>query len=395
MHVVHITPQVGRTSFGIGPVVLNLIRSQQILGLNSSVYTCDSESEADALAQQYNLGRTIFNTFRVVGPQRLGYSPALEHAIVERRMDIDIIHQHGVWTAVSRATKAWRKLTSKPTVIAPHGSLDAWALRRSWWKKKISLALYEQFNLRNASCLHALSFQEAEGFREFGLKNPIAVIPNGVSAQWLAETGDPETFRKKFGIPDGIRVLFYLGRITPKKGLPMFIRVMYKLREHLDDWRFIVAGVDEFGHQKEIEALVRELGMSQFVRFVGPLYGKDKRDAFATAELFVLPSHSEGAPMVVLESLGAGVPVLTTKASPWEELVNYQCGWWTDISVDAIADALLDALQHSRSELAEMGAHGKNLVSERYTWPQIAEQTLTLYEWLLHGGHAPDFVILE
>ena len=68
-----------------------------------------------------------------------------------------VIHQHGIWTGVSAATRSWRVRRHGVSVIAPHGSLNAWALRRSRWKKALALAVYERSNLRNASCLHALS----------------------------------------------------------------------------------------------------------------------------------------------------------------------------------------------------------------------------------------------
>lgn len=395
MHVLHITPHVGRASFGIGPVVLSLAASQQNLGWDTSIWTHDSKSEVADLVKQYGLRCGTMTTFPIVGPQRLSFSPAMERKIVEEGATIDIVHQHGIWTAVSRCTNKWRGHTAGPTIVAPHGSLDEWALRRSRWKKKMALTFYEQVNLSNASCLHALSLREAEGFRSFGLTAPIAVIPNGISDNWLHGQGDKTRFHRKFHLPNDVRPMLFLGRITPKKGLPMLVQAMRKLRTELGNWRLIIAGVDEFAHQRELNVIINELDIQQFVQFVGPLYGQDKIDAFAAAELFILPSHSEGAPMVILEALGAGVPVLTTKASPWEELITYNCGWWIDISAEAIAEALKDALKRSQIELRKMGQRGKKLVGGKYTWSQIGEQTLILYDWILHGGVQPKFVITE
>lgn len=394
LRILHLTNFVGKRSFGIGPIVLGLASSQQALGHNVSIYSVDAESEARELETAYHLRAGTIQNFPILGPSRLAYSPQMEHYVLAHAADYDVVHTHGIWTYISRVANRWRVRQGGPTIVVPHGSLDAWVLKRSRWKKRMALWLYERENLHRASCLHALSQHEAEGFRAYGLRNPIAIIPNGVSENWLASTGDAFRFRSKFYLAAETRLMFFLSRITPKKGLPMLLHAMADLRQHLNNWKLVIAGVNEFGHQSELEALIDQLGLQSHVRFIGPLYGQDKRDAFDAAELFVLPSHSEGAPVVILEALGAGVPVLTTKASPWEELVTHQCGWWTEISQGAIADALRNALQQSPATLREMGARGQALVRKNYTWPSIARVSIELYEWLLGCTDRPSFVIV-
>lgn len=109
----------------------------------------------------------------------------------------------------------------------------------------------------------------------------------------------------------------------------------------------------------------------------------------------MLPTYRENFSVVVAEALGAGVPVLTTKGAPWEDLVTHRCGWWTEISAAGIAEALRDALQHPQAELQAMGQRGKELVACKYTWQHSAEMTLMLYQWLLGHGERPDFVLTE
>ena len=393
LRILHLSSFVGKRSFGVGPAVLNLVRGQQALGHHAQIWSCDLEFEARELVAKSHLNLNTIRTIPILGPSRLAYSPAMERAIKQQAKEYDVIHEHGIWTAVSRVVNWWRARTGKPTVIAPHGSLDAWALRRSNWKKRMALLIYERENLRKASCLHALSAREAKGFRVFGLSNPIAIIPNGIDDEWLQTQGDAGAFRHRYALSEDTRILFFLGRITPKKGLPMLLSAMARLKSQLDKWILVIAGVNEFRHQLEVEALVNQLTLKPHVQFVGPLYGKDKHDAFAAADMFVLPSHSEGAPIAILEALGAGVPVLTTKASPWEELVTNHCGWWTEISEQDIGQALQEAIQKPSCELKDMGARGKRLIAERYTIKRVAEQTIALYKWLLGSDSKPDFVV--
>jgi glycosyltransferase involved in cell wall biosynthesis len=292
----------------------------------------------------------------------------------------------------SHATLTWQNRNNRPTVIAAHGSLDTWPLQRSSWKKQMALVAYERKNLRRASCLHALSTREYYNYREFGLRNPVAVIPNGISEEWIDAAANPEAFKNRFGIGRDCKVMLFLSRITPKKGLPMLIEAAANLRAELRDWVVVIAGIDEFDHEREVRSLVERLRLADHFIFAGPLFGQDKRNAYAAADLFVLPSHSEGAPMVVLEALGAGVPVLTTNASPWEEIERAGCGWRVDPSMDSIGSALADALRRTPAELLGLGEAGRNLMRKRYTWQAIAPRTLELYDWLLGQGPKPQFV---
>ena len=395
LHILHLARLVGKNSFGIGPVVLGLAHAQQAMGCQVEIWSYDSETEAREMENHYGLNGHTIRCFSTIGPRWLGYSPYMERELVARADKFDVVHQHGFWTAILHATNRWRAVSEGPMVIAPHGTLDRWALRRSVWKKRLALLLYGQRNLREASCLHALSMMEADSFRLFELKNPIAVIPNGISEDWLQGHGEASAFQHDLNLPDGIRIMLFLGRITPKKGLPMLVRAMQTIRSRLGGWRLIIAGVDEFGHQQEVESLVRRLNMNGVVQFIGPLYGQNKRDAFAAADLFVLTSHSEGAPVTILEALGAGVPVLVTRASPWKELHTNHCGWWVDISTESIAEALEGAINIPKETLHEMGQRGRELVYAHYTWHKVARKTLLLYEWLLWRHQQPDFVLLD
>ncbi len=109
----------------------------------------------------------------------------------------------------------------------------------------------------------------------------------------------------------------------------------------------------------------------------------------------MLPTHSENFGLVVAEALGAGVPVLTTKGAPWRELETHACGWWTDVSVDAIADCPHEATQTSRADLDAMGERGRALVLDKYGWDDAARQMKAVYEWILGQGDRPACVHLD
>lgn len=391
--VAHVVCSVGPRSTGPGGVAANLARYQRCSAWSSQIWCLDDNRAAGWARELYCMPSGMLQQFAALGPARWAFSPMLEWAARSSAgSHVEVFHQHGVWMGFSHATLTWQNKNKGPTVISAHGSLDAWPLRRSNWKKQIALVAYERKNLRRASCLHALSAREYCNYRDFGLRNPVAVIPNGISEEWIEAAADPEAFKNRIGIPRDSRVMLFLSRITPKKGLPMFIEAAANLRAELRDWTVIIAGMDEFDHEREVRSIVERLGLADRFVFAGPLFGQDKRNAYAAADLFVLPSHSEGAPVVVLEALGAGVPVLTTTASPWEEIQSSGCGWRVDPSVDSIGAALAEALRRTRAELVRLGEAGRKLARERYTWQAIAPRTLELYDWLLGKAPVPQFV---
>ncbi len=374
--------------------MVGLTAAHQVLGQRPTIWCLTPSEEALQVSQHAGLGKEAMVSFPQTGPSFLGYSRAMERvAVASEGASFDLLHQHGIWLALSRVSIRWRSRYDRPTVISPHGMLERWCLRRSSVKKKVALALYETRNLRGVTCLHATAFEEAESLRRFGLKAPIAVIPVGVPEAWLTSTGDADRFRSQFGVSDDRRIMLYLSQIHPKKGLPLLIDVLDRLRTKLREWTLVIAGMDVKKYQSVIQEMCFRRDLSDMVRFVGPLFGQAKRDALAAADLFVLPTHSENFGIVVAEALGVGVPVLTTQGTPWKELVSHRCGWWTEISAEGIGQALEQAIQMAPGELKQMGRNGKTLVSTRYIWPRIGEMSLELYRWLLGQGRCPDFVV--
>lgn len=100
---------------------------------------------------------------------------------------------------------------------------------------------------------------------------------------------------------------------------------------------------------------------------------RDAGIAEATAENFGI---------AVAEALAAGVPVITTKGTPWSEIEG-TCGWWVDVNASAIAQALATAMRLSDAERAAMGARGRELAAEKFQWDAVGRAMAGLYESLV------------
>lgn len=392
MKILHTATAAGPSSFGLGPVILNLVREQSALQHDTVVWSLDSQEDRAVAAGSAQISADMINTFVRSWPFALGYSRAMERAALQTAGEpVSVVHQHGIWSGISRVSNILRDKRKVPIILTPHGSLQAWALKKSALKKKVALFAYEQANIDGASCFHAVSHGELGDIRTLGIKTPVAVIPNGISDSWLMSEGDAARFRQRYGVCDK-RILLFLSRVTPKKGLPMLLQAIKSIGPGFSEWVLVIAGTDEFGHLREVEEEVSRLGLNRSVIFTGGIFGSDKRDAFAAAECFVLPSYSEGAPIVILEALAAGVPVIATEASPWKELNSAGAGRITEISASSIAEALAELCSVNKDKLAAMGANGRRIVSENYNWRRSAGMTIQLYSWLVGRGSRPDFV---
>jgi glycosyltransferase involved in cell wall biosynthesis len=390
--ILHLTPYIGNQSFGLGQVALNLVKAQVELGHHAEVWSADEAKDGYDAAGNAGLDTRYVRSFGSVGPEIAAISPSLYREGLRAGKSFDVIHQHGIWTSISYVNRSLAARYSIPSVVAPHGSLERSVVRKSAWKKRIASFAYEASNLSRAACLHAVASSERTDLRDYGLRNPVAVITNGISREWLSMRGDGVAFRAAYGLPKAARIALFLSRIAPKKGLPMLLEAWARIIGTRPGWMLVIVGSDEDGHLKHVEALSRELDISGSVRFLGPVFGPQKRDAFAAAELFVLPSYSEGFPVAVLESLGAGVPAIVSKASAWERLETKGCGWWVDTSVDGVTRGLVEATAMSSEALGKKGRAGRDLVANDFSWAHLAGMTIELYQWLKGARPQPGFV---
>ena len=121
--------------------------------------------------------------------------------------------------------------------------------------------------------------------------------------------------------------------------------------------------------------------------------GQEKLEVFDNATFFILPTFNENFGIVVAEALARGLPVITTRGTPWEELNKYNCGLCVDNTEDGLKSALLKVLSHSETKIVEMKLNGRRLIAEKYLWDRTTLKTIDLYKWILHGDTKPDFIL--
>jgi glycosyltransferase involved in cell wall biosynthesis len=317
-----------------------------------------------------------------------GYSNELVPAMFDA--DLDVLSVHGLWKYCSVASQRWHRQTGRPYVVHPHGMLESWAVRNAMWKKRIAALLYENQHLRRAACLRALTEAEAQSIRNYGLSNPICVIPNGVDLPDLGESN------AKTQSPNP-KTLLYLGRLHPKKNISNLIRAWNEpfksQRASGDRWVLAIAGWDQGGCEAQLRQLTTDLGLLTSVIFLGPQFGGDKSECYRTCDAFILPSLSEGLPMAVLEAWAHAKPVLMTPECNLPEGFEVHAALRIGTTPEEIAAGLKALREMSDDDRSQMGDHGRALVATRFSWPRIGEQMRRVYEWML-GAEMPNTVRL-
>ena len=294
----------------------------------------------------------------------------------------DLVHVHGLWRQHASAAVSAARRFRKPYLVSAHGMLERWALGNKAWKKALYAALVERGHLQGAACLRALTRQEVSDYRRFGVKLPVAVVPNGVD---LPPVASPEPFFEAWPELRGARVTLFLGRVHYKKGPDVLCRAWARARRDSSD-RLAIAGPDFEGTRARLEQLVAELGIAGQVTFTGLVDGAMKSSALAAASVFALPSHSEGLSTAVLEALAAGVPVVASPGCNLPEIVESDCGWVVAAQESAVAGALAEALSLSAGERERLAENGRRLIARRFSWPTVAAQMAAVYDWVLGGA---------
>ena len=381
-----VSRQAGGLLFAVSRLAQTLVASGQadaeVLGIEDA-HTRDDLSQWGAAAP---------HVFRRYGPAAFGYAPGI--ALALGRNGCDLAHTHGLWMYPSLTVHRWARARAQPYLVTPHGMLDPWAVRNSRWKKRLAGWAYERAHLRGAVCLHALCKAEAQAMRDYGLRNPLCVIPNGMD---LPEQPSEPPPRWAATLPRGARVLLYLGRLHPKKGLPGLLAAWGLARAEAQraGWHLVIAGWDQGGHEAQLAAQVDRDGLKGEVHFVGPQFGGDKAASYGRANALVLSSLSEGLPMTVLEGWANRLPVLMTPACNLPEGFSAGAALEMAPNPEAIAAALQQLFAMTDSERHSMGERGRRLVAARFSWPRVAEQMLAVYLWVLGQGPMPDSVALD
>jgi len=359
---------------GTVEVVYKLSRALAQRGHEVMIYTSNFE-----LDQEYidTLPEVRVHLFRCLSSLAKFYlMPGMVGEVRKHLQDFDIVHLHCSRSFQNIVIHHYARKYGVPYLLQAHGALPRIMTKQGL--KKLYDILWGYRLLKDTSRVIAVTDIEAEQYRSMGVsKDKIEIVPNGID--WAEFDNLPRRggFRKKWSIDDSQRIVLYLGRIHKIKGLDLLVKAFAEIDQEINNIKLAIIGPDD-GYLPTLRKLIRELGIEEQVLLTGPLYGRDKLNAYVDADIYVLPSFYEIFGVTVLEACACGTPVIVTDRCSIANIIDSQAGLVVPYDKKSLGKAIL-ALLNNDNIRRDFGNKGRLLVREKFQWDKIVEQMERVY----------------
>jgi glycosyltransferase involved in cell wall biosynthesis len=309
----------------------------------------------------------------------------LADEIVKERPDIVHTYDYAQWHSYSALKAASRlRAPSILTVFDVHSVIP-----RPWYKRapmRVLDRICGSLVLRKADLVLVRAPNLVPFLLKMGVKRDrVLVTPSGIRPEALARA-EGSHFVVKYGIT-GRPIVLYLGRLHPSKGLRHLFRAAPSVLREFPTTTFVLVGPEEGAFKGELIEIARRLGFERNVVFTGPIYDMaEKMSAYASCDVFVLPSGYEGTSQSIFEAMAQGRPIVATNRGgiPFQ-VEDGKEGLLVEFGDEVgLAKAILRLL--SDAEAAnEMGRRAR-LKVEGFTYPALAKRIEEIYALQLQGA---------
>ncbi len=388
MKILQVIPSVSPLRGGPSQAVLEMVKSLIAQGIESSIITTDDNGPdrfnvpTDDWIEYQGVPVHFFPRFspHSSGIREFAFSRALTLWLRKNVESYDLVHVHALFSYPSTVAMAIARRHQVPYICRPLGQLCEWSLQQSALKKQIYLNLIERANIACSQGLHLTSEQEKKEVAKLKLDCPTFVIPHGLNFAPSVHNAR-HRLREKFGLPENEKIVLFLSRIHPKKGLNFLISALGKLVKY--PFTFILAGSGDLIYEAEVRSLLQKSGIDSRTICPGFVEGETKNILLQGADLYALTSHSENFGVAVLEALAAGLPAMVTPGVALSaEIQRHQIGYISELDVEAIASTLETYFANPAAAF-QMGRRAQQFALKNYTWQKNADNLIQIYETIL------------
>lgn len=304
----------------------------------------------------------------------IGFYSTLKNSCSE----FDVIHIHEYYTLLTVSAARFAIIYKVPFLLSAHGSLPVIEERGRQGRKIIFNRLFSNLILKNISGVIALNDEERKNYKHLGVPDEkIDIIPNGIDIEEFRCLPDPAEFRNRYNIKRDEKIILFVGRIHEIKGLDILINAFHGILQGIRGVKLVLAGPDD-GYMQTLKGIVLEKGILSDIIFTDLLSGEEKLAAYSAADIFVLPSRSEGFPVTVLEACASGLPVVITDRCNFPEIKTYGAGLEVPCMEFPLYEALISLLANDEQR-KEMGNKGKSMVFSKHNWDSIVKRLEEVY----------------
>lgn len=385
MKVLHVIPSLSRVHGGPTRALELMERALAEQGVSVDTATTDDDGPG------HRNGRACGQPLEENGARhwyfakRLEFykpSPAFARWIAGNVGRYDLVHVHALFSFTT-TTAAWAaRRAGVPYVIRPLGTLNSYGMnRRRPWLKGLSMRLIEGPALRQAAAVHFTSEAEAAEARQLGISMNEVVIPLGVEPECASgPRGSDSCFAGLHGAPCAL----FLSRLDAKKNLEGLLAAVALLKDEMPHLHLLVAGDGSPNYVASLKARAATLGITDQLTWAGHLEGEAKAAAFASADVFVLPSFSENFGIAAAEALAAGLPCLLSEGVAIAgDVVRAGAGLVVGTDAQSIAEGLRLIITNQVA-LDTMSVNARRLAQERYSIQAMGSSLKQLYTDILN-----------
>jgi glycosyltransferase involved in cell wall biosynthesis len=399
MRILHVIPSVAAVRGGPSQAILGIVKALNGSGINAEIATTNDNGPALldvplGIRSHYAGVPVLFFPRFSPGPsifREFAFSWSLASWLRANITCYDIVHVHAMFSYSSTLAMSLARRRGVPYIVRPLGLLCGWALRQSALRKSLYLKGIELRNLDGSAGLEFTAEQELAEAEPLKLKAPGFVLPFGLDLP-----GDiPEArreLRQLIGAPPDDRVILFLSRLHPKKGLDFLLDSLESLKKM--SFSLVIAGSGSPEYEAALRTRAAAGPLKERVHFVGFAEGRFKQMLLQGADLFALTSHSESFGIAVLEAIAAGTPVLVTPGVPLAPLVErFQLGWVAQLDKESIASQVRLAFNcpYNEGENPTRRARARSLVASNFTWDHIARRMVGIYKEVLRDEAPSSF----
>jgi glycosyltransferase involved in cell wall biosynthesis len=313
------------------------------------------------------------------------FSSQLLFSLLNTIRNFDIVKIHGLYTFPSFISSFLCRSYRIPYIVTPFGSLNPYIRNKNKILKTIYWNFIDKWSFNSAYFVHYISKDEmTQSHVPMHIKSPAKIFRYGIDLEEYSIFADKSRFRHKHNQLLEKKIVLFLGRLSPEKGLDVLIPAFKQITNLEKNIQLVLIGPSTKDYEKQINDWITQLNLSQYVTIIGPLYGTDKLEAYADADIFVLPSYSEAMSMSSLEAMACGLPIIiSNNTSICNEVREANAGIITNNSIQEISDAILFLLKNE--ELArEMGKNGRNLINNKFSWQIVAKNMKNEFTKILY-----------
>lgn len=370
IHIVHGKANPNEHN-GISRVVYYLNKYEKIKGCDSQIWAI-----VDGVKSHFSHQRDEFVTVECFPRVRLPFG---KHEIIEEliknRDSIDLVHFHLIWFYDKNIIAAALKKAGIPFIITTHGT---YTTRQAYTGKRLLAKwLFELNYLNMATELHAITREEGTGHQRYGYTGRSFVAYNGVEEAEIPAVRSNQFFADK-PYHDKYKLL-WIGVLRDDKNLPSLIQAVAMLPVQLrEKFVCVLVGPDYRGNANKYLSLCEALNCRDNFDYIGPLYGQAKYDAMESADVFTLPSFTEGFSMALLDAMACGKPSFLTSGCSMNYFMQNNFFVRCEPYPQDIVRGLEELLAR-QSEWAAMGGNARRMIEEEFNWPTIVDIMLSNY----------------